>query len=183
MANFIEKTLEPNEQVIFQGRLHWYFNFRYTVWGFILILAGLIGMGYIASGTMDEGTQNALLIICAAGAVIGLAFIFYGYFLRIKTEFAVTNTRFIQKDGIFSIRLTEIPLFKVETVNFEQSFIERIIGTGAIELVGSGGTNHKIQFVQKPFEVRNIITTYMKENKGEAPTTTAPSAPSANNQQ
>lgn len=163
--NFIEKTLEPGEKVIFKGRLHWYFNFRYTVWGILLNILGIAGMVYVAQNNFEESTMKTLLVVSFAACFIGIGFILYGYLLRIKTEFAITNTRFIQKDGLLNIRLTEIPLFKVETVNFEQTFIERIMGTGAIELVGSGGTNHKVRFIQNPFEVRNLITTYMKENK------------------
>lgn len=168
MPKFIERTLEPNEKIVLRGRLHWYFNFRYTVWGVILIVLGLVGLFYVGNYNFDDGATKLLFYVCIAVTVVGLSFIFYGYFLRTKTEFAITNSRFIQKDGIFNIRLTEIPLFKVETVNFSQTFMERIMGTGSIELVGSGGTNHKIEFVQKPFEVRNLITTYMKEGNKQA---------------
>lgn len=165
MANFIEKTLEPGEQIVFKGRLHWYFNFRYTVWGALLNVLGLAGMFYSAQNDTSDGAVKTILVVSFVACIMGIGFILYGCLLRMKTEFAITNTRFIQKDGLLNIRLTEIPLFKVETVNFEQTFIERIIGTGAIELVGSGGTNHKVRFIQKPFEVRNLITTYMKESK------------------
>ena len=168
MANFIERTLEPGEKVVFKGRLHWSYNLRYTIWGIILIVVAIAGAVF---ANMQEGNENekssdtAILIACAVVGIIGLMMIIYGYWIRSKTEFAITNSRFIQKDGIFNIKMTEIPLFKVETVNFYQSFGERILGTGAIELVGSGGTNHKVEYVQHPFKVRNIITTYMKENK------------------
>ena len=168
MANFIERTLEPGEKVVFKGRLHWSYNLRYTIWGIILIIVAIAGAVF---ANMQEGNENtkssdtAILIACAIVGIIGLVMIIYGYWIRSKTEFAITNSRFIQKDGIFNIKMTEIPLFKVETVNFYQSFGERILGTGAIELVGSGGTNHKVDYVQHPFQVRNIITTYMKENK------------------
>lgn len=165
MANFIEKTLEPGEQIVFKGRLHWYFNFRYTVWGVLLNVLGLAGMFYSAQNDTSDGAVKTILVVSFVACLMGIGFILYGCLLRMKTEFAITNTRFIQKDGLLNIRLTEIPLFKVETVNFEQTFIERIIGTGAIELVGSGGTNHTVRFIQKPFEVRNLITTYMKESK------------------
>jgi uncharacterized membrane protein YdbT with pleckstrin-like domain len=96
---------------------------------------------------------------------VGIGLIGFGYFIRNRTEFAITNNRFIQKDGIFDIKMTEIPLFKVETVNFYQTFFERMLKTGAIELVGSGGTNHKVEFVQHPYEVRNMIATYMKKRE------------------
>lgn len=169
MANFIEKTLEPGEKIVFKGSLHWYFNFRYTVWGVLLNILGITGMVFVAQNDTDRVATKIALVVSLIACLIGLGFILYGCILRIKTEFAVTNNRFIQKDGLLNIRLTEIPLFKVETVNFEQTFIERIIGTGAIELVGSGGTNHTVRFIKDPFEVRNLITTYMKESKGIAP--------------
>ena len=167
MANFIERTLEPGEKVIFRGRLHWSFNFRYTVFGVIVMLLSIVGMVMVSAccdGDVDDNKSTYLMLLGAC-ILFGALLIGYGYFIRSKTEFAITNTRFIQKDGIFDIKMTEIPLFKVETVNFYQSFFERMIDTGAIELVGSGGTNHKVCYVEHPYKVRNIITTYMKESK------------------
>ena len=60
--------------------------------------------------------------------------------------------------------MTEIPLFKIETVNLYQSLWQRLFSTGSIELVGSGGTNHKVDYIQSPFDVRKILTTRMKAN-------------------
>lgn len=165
MANFIEKTLEPGEEVIFQGRLHWSFNFRYTMWGILFIIAALCVVGYCLAASEESDDNTLYYFISCVLAFIGLGFMGFGYFIRSKTEFAVTNTRFIQKDGIFDIKMTEIPLFKVETVNFYQGIFERMIGTGSIELVGSGGTTHRVDYLQSPMEVRNMITTLMKENK------------------
>lgn len=165
MANFIEKTLEPGEQVIFKGRLHWSYNFmKYTMPGIALILVGLYVLIYYFNESTNEEI-DAFLYISGVLFLIGLCFIAFGYFIRTKTEFAITNTRFIQKDGILNIKMTEIPLFKIETVNFYQNISERMLGTGSIELVGSGGTTHKVSYVQRPYEVRNLIATYMKENK------------------
>ncbi len=169
MANFIEKTLEPGEQVIFKGRLHWSYNYKYTLFGSIALLASVAGMVAIVMTNYNSFTNNmlALFCLCVLVCVIGLGLIGFGYFMRSRTEFAVTNNRFIQKDGIFDIKMTEIPLFKVETVNFYQTMVERMLGTGSIELVGSGGTNHKVEYVQQPYKVRNLIATYMKKNSKE----------------
>ena len=169
MANFIERTLEPGEQIVFKGRLHWSYHFRYTVWGLLFILLSVAGMVAIVSTQYnDAGAESAddytawLMYLCGAGCLVGIGLIGFGYFIRSRTEFAITNHRFVQKDGIFDIKMTEIPLFKVETVNFYQTFLERILNTGAIELVGSGGTTHKVEFVQNPHQVRNFIATQMK---------------------
>ena len=58
MANFIEKTLEPGEKVIFKGRLHWSYNFRYTAWGFLLILLSVAGMVVIAYTHYNDFNNN-----------------------------------------------------------------------------------------------------------------------------
>ncbi|MCQ2268818.1 MAG: PH domain-containing protein [Bacteroidaceae bacterium] len=169
MANFIENTLEKGEKVVFQGRLHWIFNWEYLFGGVALVLISVILLIINFSLNYEDSDEYSFVfaIVCCVGIAIGLGLIGWANFIRSKTEFAITNSRFIQKDGIFNIKMTEIPLFKVETVNFYQSFLERILSTGTIELVGSGGTSHKLSYVQEPFKVRNLLTTYMKENKAK----------------
>lgn len=169
MANFIERTLEKGEDVVFQGRLHWTYNWKWTFGGTLLTIISVAGILMNAIFTYNEENSDAgpIYVLSIMGVMIGIAMVGWGYFIRSKTEFAITNTRFIQKDGIFNIKMTEIPLFKVETVNFYQTLFQRMVGTGTIELVGSGGTSHQVHFVQEPFKVRNLLTTLMKENKGK----------------
>ena len=69
MANFIEKTLEPGEKVIFKGRLHWSYNFRYTAWGFLLILLSVAGMVVIAYTHYNDFNNNMLALFCACVVV------------------------------------------------------------------------------------------------------------------
>ena len=159
MSKFIEKTLEDGETVIFKGRLHWTFNWRYTFCGTALALLGAVAL---AVGV--PRSETPLTVSGAICLALGVGFVLWGYFIRSKTTFAITSHRFIQKDGILSIKMTEIPLFKIETVNLYQSIWQRLFSTGSIELVGSGGTNHKVDFIQAPFEVRKILTTRMKAN-------------------
>ena len=86
-----------------------------------------------------------------------------GRIIRTRSEFAVTDTRFVQKDGIFNIKMTEIPLGRIETVNFYQSLWQRILGTGCVEMVGSGGTSHQVHCIEEPMKVRKIICASIKK--------------------
>ena len=116
MSKFIEKTLEDGETIIFKGRLHWTFNWQYTFGGAVLAVLGLV---MLIMGL--TGDKTPFTVCGTIGFVVGVCFVLWGYFIRSKTSFAVTNHRFIQKDGILSIKMTEIPLFKIETVNLYQS--------------------------------------------------------------
>lgn len=138
MAHYIINSLEEGEEIVLQGRLHWISIYQYLLSGFILILVAgsLVASGYFLS-------RSELFIIGAGVFVLAFVILVVGCVIRTRSEFAVTTGRFIQKDGILNIKMTEIPLFKIETVNFYQSLWQRMVGTGSIELVGSGGTFHR----------------------------------------
>lgn len=159
MARYIINSLEEGEQIILQGRLHWIFIYRYLLFGYILILVAgsLVASSYFMS--------HPELLIIGLG-VLGIAFfiLIIGHVIRTRSEFAVTTSRFIQKDGILNIKMTEIPLFKIETVNFYQSLWQRMVGTGSIELVGSGGTFHRVDYIEKPLIVRKTIVSAINKN-------------------
>lgn len=162
MANYITSSLEEGEKIVFSGRLHWTAIASYLVATWML---ALVGVG-IMVWTLVSETKDLLWV---GGAALVVAFIIYvvGCVVRTRSEFAVTTSRFIQKDGIFNISMTEIPLFKVETVNFHQTFMQRMLGTGCIELVGSGGTTHSVHSVEHPMEVRKTIVGIINRTAGK----------------
>ena len=177
MANYIKESLESGEHIVLSGRLHWSYVFRYYLSFAILLIAGV---ACLAASFFYEDYSSCLLIAAAVFVVLGISVYAVGSLVRTRTEFAVTNTRFIQKDGILNIKMTEIPLFKIETVNFYQTLGQRILGTGCIELVGSGGTSHRVHCMEHPMEVRRTIVSAInnpKAQQAEQPVVTPTPAP------
>ena len=152
MPHYITSTLEEGEQIVFQGHLHWTSVYQY-IFSALLMLMMAVGLSVAGYYT----TRTELYMVGALFAVVAIALYVTGRVVRTRSEFAITNNRFIQKDGILNIKMTEIPLFKIETVNFYQSFWQRMLGTGSIELVGSGGTFHTVNYIEKPLTVRRTI--------------------------
>lgn len=160
MANYIQDCLEEGERIVLTGRLHWTSIWSYLLFAWLFFFAG-IALAVLAWTEDMEALLYAGIVLTFASGVIYLV----GRIIRTRSEFAVTTSRFIQKDGIFNIKMTEIPLFKVETVNFYQSFWQRIFNTGCIELVGSGGTPHRVHAIEHPMQVRKTIVTTINANK------------------
>lgn len=160
MANYIINSLEEGEHIILNGRLHWTSIAKYLVTTWVLALVAVALMVYAYIGERPN-------LLWVGGAALVVAFVVYlvGRIVRTRSEFAVTEGRFIQKDGIFNIQMTEIPLFKVETVNFYQTIWQRMLKTGCIELVGSGGTCHRIHCIEHPMEVRKTIVAAINRYK------------------
>ena len=164
MANYIKRSLEEGETIIYKGRLHWSAIFRYLFFSFLFTVGGIAAI-ILAYTTYPEQKEK---LFWGGIALLVLAFFIWivGRIVRTRSEFAVTDTRFVQKDGIFNIKMTEIPLARIETVNFYQSLWQRIISTGCVELVGSGGTSHQVHCIEHPMQVRKIIVASIK-NKSQ----------------
>lgn len=179
MGDFIKKSLEVGEEIKYNGRLHWSSIWKYILFSWLMVIGGLGAAGACYYYKQENVYIYIGLAVAALGLIIGLI----GRIIRTRSEFAVTTSRFVQKDGIFNIKMTEIPLQRIETVNYYQTFWQRIIGTGCVELVGSGGTSHQVHCIEHPMQVRKMIlsainTCAVKSVQTPAPTP-SPEEPAA----
>ena len=165
MANYIKQSLEAGETIIYKGRLHWSYIFRYLFYSLLFTIGGIVAL-VLAYYKYPEQKQ-ALFYTGIALLVLAFFIWLVGRIVRTRTEFSITNTRFVQKDGIFNIKMTEIPFSKIETVNFYQSLWQRFLGTGCVEMVGSGGTSHQVHCIEQPMKVRNMICASIKKKAEE----------------
>jgi len=160
MGDFIKKSLENGEEIKYNGRLHWSSIWKYIFWSWLMVIGGLTAAG----ACYYYKQQDVYIYLGLAVALIGLIVGIIGRIVRTRSEFAITGTRFIQKDGIFNIKMTEIPLQRIETVNYYQTFWQRMLGTGCVELVGSGGTSHQVHCIEHPMQVRKMVLSAINAN-------------------
>ena len=177
MGNFIKKSLEIGEEIKFNGKLHWSSIWKYILSCWIMVLGGLAAACTLYYYEEQAVYMYAALAVAAIGLIIGVI----GRIVRTRSEFAITDTRFVQKDGIFNIKMTEIPLQRIETVNYYQTFWQRIIGTGCVELVGSGGTSHQVHCIEHPMQVRKMILSAINADNDKR-TETVPKPPCDNDE-
>ena len=180
MANYIKQSLEEGETIIFKGRLHWSYIFRYLFFSLLFAMGGILVIWLAYYRYPEHQTQ----LFYAGIALLVLAFFTWivGRIVRTRSEFAVTDTRFVQKDGIFNIKMTEIPLARIETVNFYQSLWQRLLGTGCVEMVGSGGTSHQVHCIEQPMKVRKIIVASIKKPQSNQNTQSIQNNPNTQNE-
>ena len=83
------------------------------------------------------------------------------------TYFVVTSHRLIYRQGVVSRDGVEIPLERVNNVNFSQSVVERMIGVGDL-LIESGGQDGQQTFtdIAQPERVQNIIHSTIQARTG-----------------
>lgn len=76
---------------------------------------------------------------------------------RSTDQFAVTNKRIIIKTGLISRKIVEMNISKLETVNVRQSIMGRILGYGALEFTGTGGTKEIFVNIYHPTEFKKRV--------------------------
>ena len=60
------------------------------------------------------------------------------YFQWTMTYFVVTDRRVIYRTGVISKKGVEIPLERINNINFHQRIIDRIIGAGDLDIESAG---------------------------------------------
>jgi len=76
-----------------------------------------------------------ILTICTAGVYFLLVFL-----SRLNTCYTLTNERLVVTKGLLSKSIDEIELFRVKDTKIHQSFLNRLVGIGNIEVTSSDKT-------------------------------------------
>jgi uncharacterized membrane protein YdbT with pleckstrin-like domain len=95
----------------------------------------------------------------------------------LTTNFVITSNRLIFRQGVIGKSGVEIPLERVNNVNFSQSMFERILGAGDL-LIESGGEDGQQRFtdIRHPAQVQNLIHAQMEGHYQRRAGYTAPTA-------
>ena len=155
------RLLNAGEEVALDLRPHWWYFGRQIAFSIPLLVAILI---YLQIG---DGTGKDI-----AGWVVGLAFVAWAGWVALKymawsrTYFVVTNQRVVFRTGVIARDGVEIPLERINNINFKQRVLERIIGAGNLEIQSAGeqGTS-SFDFVRYPDAVQREIYKQMEQRQ------------------
>ena len=154
-----KKNLNANETIALDMHPHWWF---FSDPAFALVVAIAIGIFILAEG--PKGNAGTFLHWLAIVLLVITALWLIGRYLKwITTNFVITSHRLIFRQGVFAKSGIEIPLERVNNVNFSQGILERILGAGNL-LVESGGEDGQQRFtdIRHPDRVQNLIHAQME---------------------
>ena len=157
---FPKKNLNANETIALDMHPHWWY-FAEPAWS----LLGSIVLGIIVLAKTDQGTNarkalGVLSLVLLVGTAIWLVI---RYCKWLTTNFVITSNRLIFRQGVIAKSGVEIPLERVNNVNFSQGVFERILGAGDL-LIESGGEDGQQRFtdIRRPAQVQNLIHAQME---------------------
>jgi uncharacterized membrane protein YdbT with pleckstrin-like domain len=144
---YIDRILQPGEQVIRTGRMHW---IVYAP-GMLLLFVAL------AVAFASSASPAVIPIVAAVIALFGVAQIAAAGFEKWTTEIVVTNRRVVQKRGFIRRDTAEMNMDKVESVIVNQSLMGRILGYGNVVVRGTGTGIEGLHHIADPLDLRSAI--------------------------
>lgn len=149
---FPRRLLIPGEQILTELRPHWV---AVAIAGAVALLATIVAV-WLTVGVFDSGPARG--IVWLAWLVLMLAYPVRRFVWWLTSNFVVTSSRVIHREGFIAKRSMEIPLDKINDVRFEQGIFERIVGAGTlvIQSASESGRN-EFSFIRHPEEVQRQI--------------------------
>jgi uncharacterized membrane protein YdbT with pleckstrin-like domain len=147
---FPRQLLTDDEDLVLDLRPHWWFL---APAGALLVIAVLFGLTALV-----QDWWGPLEVFIGLWVLGSLGWFGLRYLTWTTTNFVVTNERVISRTGVVAKKGIEIPLDRINTVFFNQSLFERVIGAGdiGIESAGEGG-RQTFTDIRKPNLVQNEI--------------------------
>jgi uncharacterized membrane protein YdbT with pleckstrin-like domain len=141
--------LHPGEEMVFEGHPSWRAVLTFYVSG-IAIVAVAAAIGALVSGA---GLGIGLGVVVLALVIV------VGLIKRQATRYVITSERLHIRHGILAKRTQETRVQRVQNVNTEQSFFQRIMQVGTVDFDTAGTDDSEFRFVgvSNPNEVVRAV--------------------------
>jgi uncharacterized membrane protein YdbT with pleckstrin-like domain len=159
---FDSSNLHRDEKVVLDLHPHWIMLVKGVA---ILVVTVAVGI-WVLTWDLDGGLEQVVKAAAGLAIVASLLYMLQRWIAWVSTNFVVTTDRCIYREGIISKRGVEIPLERINTVFFNQSVIDRMIGAGTltIESAGENGVQ-TFEDVRDPIGVQQVLYQEMEDNE------------------
>ena len=124
-----KSQINEGEHLALDLRPHWWYFSRHILTGIPLVIAIVLAI------RIDEKFLYYLVAAVSVGWAIWLLLKFISW---TRTYFVITDQRVVYRTGVISRHGVEIPLDRINNLNFHQRIFERVIGAGDLEVQSAG---------------------------------------------
>ena len=154
------RLLNEGEEIALDLRPHWWFFGKHIIVG-----AAVIIVGALVTANLDGSLGSWVLKAWGVGALVWAVWLGLRYLDWNFTHFVVTSDRVIYRTGVLSKHGVEIPLERINNINFHQGIWERVIGAGDLEIESAGRSGQSLfEDVWHPDGVQQEVYRRMEAN-------------------
>jgi len=128
-----EDVLAPSEVLLVHRHPHWKTIVTAFLVGIIATAVAGAAITFISTATLANPAAIVLNILVVGLWLATMIWLVLAPLVRWgTTHFVVTDQRVMFRTGVFKRTGIDIPLLRVNTVQFEHGFIDRLVGTGTL---------------------------------------------------
>lgn len=150
--------MAPGERVVLHSHPHWVVLALPSVVFLVAVaLAGTAG-GFVSSSSLSSGAKSTLWIVIA---VVWLALVIW-FFIRDlvnwwTTHFVVTDRRVMYRNGIVTRSSIDIPVTRINSVEFRESILDRVLRAGTLEIESASADPLSFKNIPNVREVHKLL--------------------------
>jgi membrane protein YdbS with pleckstrin-like domain len=154
-----KRLLNEGETVELDLRPHWWYFAKHIAASLVLIVLLVLIFQY--HGTAHDLSFDAWGLL----ALVWAGWLVLRYFNWTFTHFVLTSSRVIFRTGVLGKHGVEIPMDRINNINFHQTIWERVIGAGDLEIESAGRDGQsKFNDVWHPDAVQQELYRVMEEH-------------------
>lgn len=124
-----DDLLSEGERVVIHKHPHW----KMLFFPFLVFLIVVGGGVYLAILLSDQSWYLVAWIVLAALGVVLISWLFLAPLMRWRTtHFIVTTDRVMAREGVLNRTGLDIPLSRINSVQFKHGLVDRIFGCGTL---------------------------------------------------
>ena len=160
---FDPKNLHREEAIVLDLHPHWVMLAKGVT---VVVITTAIGMWLLLGWDADGVLSDIVNVVAVVAIIASVLYLLQRWIAWVSTNFVVTTDRCIYREGIVAKRGVEIPLERINTIFFNQGFIDRMIGAGTLT-IESAGENGVQTFsdVRDPISVQQVLYQQMEDNE------------------
>ncbi|MFD9698954.1 PH domain-containing protein [Lentzea sp. NPDC059081] len=152
-----DDLLSSGEHVVIHKHPHWKMLIFPVFWLLVVVALGT----YLAGLVADQSWAFIALIALAVVGLVLVVWLTVAPVLRWRTtHFIITSDRVMYREGVFKRTGLDIPLARVNSVRFEHSLMDRVLGCGT--LIIESASDEPLEFDDIP-SVEKVHTMLYRE--------------------
>jgi len=153
--------LHPGEEIVFDGHPSWRGLLSFYIYGIVgAVVVGIV-VGLIAGSVAGSIVAVAAIVVVVLGGLVK----------RIATHYVVTTQRLRIRRGILAKKVQQTRIDRVQNVNTDQRFIERVLRVGTVDFDTAGTDDSDFTFrgIANPDEVVSAVDRAQRVAQSQPP--------------
>lgn len=128
-----ERLLAPQERLLLHRHRHWKALIAPTLWGVVLTAGTVALYAWLHGRDLDSTIATVVTIVLIVAWAVLFGWLVVAPFVRwFTTHFVITDRRVVFRTGVFTRSGIDIPLARINTVQFRHGLIDRMFRTGTL---------------------------------------------------